>query len=149
MIVSNDTAIVVNYPNTRGDHGRYTLSDQRDYFSKFEGGSNRIFELALHNVVYGDLLAYTEQCDQIFDTYKVYQNQCSEIFDNHYLPQFEDNTVMMDRYHDDRREFHRRIFDVYRYAKTSLAVLGENTVFHSVKRIQTNPQLDTGSFLLQ
>lgn len=149
MIVINN-AIVVNYPNQRGDVGRYPLVDQRDYFRKFDCGSNAIFELALHNVVNGDLLAYTEQCTEIYDAhYRAYEAQCSEIFDNHYFPQFQDNTVVMESYHDDRREFNRRIFDVYRYAKTSLAVLGENTGFSMVRRLSTNPKFDSGSFLLK
>jgi hypothetical protein len=149
MILSNN-AIVVNYPNQRGDAGRYPLFDQRDYFKKFEGGSNHIFELALNNVVGGDLLAYTDSCNEIYDSYyRAYEVQCSEVFDNHYFPQFQDNTVNLKHYHDDRREFNRRIFDVYRYAKTSLAVLGENTGFSMVRRLSTNPQFDSGSFLLK
>jgi hypothetical protein len=149
MIVSNN-ALVVNYPNQRGDAGRYPLFDQRNYFRKFDGGSNSIFELALQNVVHGDLLAYTEQCSEIYNSYyKAYEAQCGEVFDNHYFPQFQDNTVDMTRYHDDRREFNRRIFDVYRYAKSSLAVLGENTGFSMVRRLSTNPKFDSGSFLLK
>lgn len=149
-MVETSNAIVVNYPNQRGDVGRYSLIDQRNYFSKFEGGSYRIFELALFNVVHGDLLAYTEQCDQIYDTYyKEYVSQCSEIFDNHYFPRFEDNTVSMTLYHDDRREFHRRIFDLYRYAKSSVAVLGDNPGFSHVNRLYINSEFDSGSFILK
>lgn len=149
-MMNTSKSIVVNYPNTRGDSGRYALFDQRDYFRKFEGGSSSIFEIALNNVVSGDLLAYTEQCGEIYDSYyRVYETQCSEVFDNYYLPLFQNNAMDMQRYHDDRREFNRRIFDVYRYAKTSLAVLGENTGFSMVRRLSTNPQFDSGSFLLK
>jgi hypothetical protein len=150
FMVGPTNTIVVNYPNQRGDVGRYSLIDQRNYFSKFEGGSYRIFELALFNVVHGDLLAYTEQCEEIYDTYyKAYELQCSEIFDNLYLPSFEDNSIIMASYHNDRREFHRRIFDVYRYAKSSLAVLGPDPGFSHVTRLTLDHNLDSGSFILR
>lgn len=148
-MVGTTNTIVVNYPNQRGDVGRYSLTDQRNYFSKFEGGSYRIFELALFNVVHGDLASYAEQCEEIYDAYQDYKNQCSEIFDNHYDLRLQDNTFDMAAYHDDRREFQRRIVDIYRYAKTSLAVLGNNPGFTHVNRLSLNQRFDSGSFILR
>lgn len=135
MVANNQFAIVVNYPNQVGDHGRYELRDQREYFNKFDGGADYIFELALQNVIDGDLLAYTEQC--------------AAIFDRHYQIRFEENTMNFALYQHDRREFNRRIFDIYRYAKSSLGCLGENLGFSMVKRIATNRIFDSTSYLLK
>lgn len=135
MVASNNYAIVVGYPNQIGDCGRYELGDQRMYFSKFDGGASLIFELALCNAVSGDLIAYTEQCN--------------ELLDNYYQSRFEENTVSIEQYQHDRREFNRRIFDIYRYAKSSLSSLGENLGFSTVKRIATNRKFDSSKFLLK
>lgn len=135
MIATNCNAIVVAYPNQIGNYGRYELSDQRLYFSKFYCGASGIFELALHNAISGSLLEYIESCNDILDQY--------------YEIRFEENTTSIDLYHDDHREFNRRIFDIYRYAKTSLGALGENLGFSMVKRIATNRRFDSGTFLLK
>lgn len=132
--VSN-VSIVVGYPNQVGDAGRYTLRDQRDYFSKFDGGASRTFGMALSNVVAGDLLNYTEHCN--------------EVFDNHYQVFFDENTARMDDYNAERREFNRRIFDIYRFAKTSVGVLGTDLPFTKVKQLTHNQSFDTGMFLLR
>lgn len=131
----NNNALVVGYPNQIGDSGRYTLADQRTYFSKFQCGSNHIFELALQHVVCGDLLDFNDQCDMIFDS--------------HYQLLIEENTTDLKKYQNDRREFFRRTFDIYRYAKTSLQYLGEELGFTKVKRLTYNSQFDSGTFLLR
>lgn len=144
------TSIVVNYPNTVGISGRYTLRDQRTYFSKFEGGASYVFELALRNVVDGDLLNYTDQCGSLFEKkYINYSDKCNEIFDTLYQVLFEENTTVLDEYHTERREFSRRIFDIYRFAKTGLGVLGDDLPFSSVKKLTYDKQFDSGSFLLK
>lgn len=148
-MIANNNAIVVNYPNSRGDFGRYDLCDQREYFTKFEGGVTRIFELALQNTVDGDLLEFSSECNKIFDAKQNYENQCFEVFDNYYLQQPFDGGVSAQLYSDDRREFQRRIFDIYRYAKTSLACLGDNCGFSMVQRLKANPKFETCSFLLK
>lgn len=134
MSAEHRNAIVVNYPNQVGDTGRYALSDQRDYFSKFYCGSSFIFELALSHALDGDLLSF--------------QTACGEIFDQHYHVRFDENTANLIEYTADRREFYRRTFDLYRYAKTSLNALGKNHGFTTVRRLSTNHRFDTGSFLL-
>lgn len=132
--MSTETAVVVSYPNHAGDSGRYELADQRSYFSRFTIGSNFMFELALKHVISGDLLSFHEECEEIFES--SFQVMLSE------------NTMRMDNYHDVRREFQRRTFDLYRYAKSSLHKLGENPGFTSVKRLSTNHRFDSGKFLL-
>lgn len=134
MIV-NTNALVVRYPNLVGDCGRYELRDQRTYFSKFQGGASYIFELALYNLVCGDL--------------QQYELWCNDIFDNYYLVLFEENTTTREAYHDDRREFNRRIFDIYRFAKSSLSSVGQNLGFSSVTKLAFNRTFDTSSFLVK
>lgn len=135
-MILNNNAIVVNYPNQVGDYGRYPLRDQREYFSKFEGGASYIFELALRNVVDGSGVV-------------TFADQCSEVLERYYDFCFAVNAVTMQQYHEDRREFQRRIFDIYRYAKSSLGVLGEDLGFSLVRRIATNRNFDSSSFLLK
>ena len=132
----NHNAIVVNYPNQVGDCGRYELRDQRMYFSKFNDGASKIFELALEHLL----------CDEL--DLLTYVSDCSVIFDHHYHERFEENTATFSEYHLDQREFHRRIFDIYRFAKTSVGVLGKDHGLSTVKRIAHNRSFDTGSFLL-
>ncbi len=136
-----ENAIVVGYPNTRGDVGRYSLADQRDYFGRFYCGSSHIFELALNHALGGDLLSF--------------QDQCSSIFENHFQVLLDENTIALEEnslglpsYQSERREFYRRTFDLYRYAKTSLAVLGKELPFTHVKRLSSNHRFDSGTFLL-
>jgi hypothetical protein len=131
----NNNAVIVSYPNQAGDPGRYDLRDQRAYFSQFEGGASYVFELALENAICGDLLDFNAACN--------------EYFDNQYTHCFEDNSITLEEYHTVKKEFNRRIFDVYRFAKTSLNRLGENPGFSMVKRISTNRKFDSGSFLLK
>lgn len=128
-------AIVVNYPNQVGDAGRYTLRDQRDFFSRFEGGARTLFGIALQNVLGGDLLHFQEQVGEVFESY--YQSRLDE------------NTATMSMYQQDQREFYRRTFDIYRFAKTSLTCLGENPGFCQVKQLASNQRFDSGSFLLK
>ena len=72
-----------------------------------------------------------------------------EVFEHHYAPQFEDNTVKIGTYLADAREYQRRVFDIYRYAKTSLQPLGEDLPFKTVRKFSTNKEFDTGTFLLR
>ncbi|BAW18984.1 hypothetical protein [Ralstonia phage RP12] len=141
-----NNAIVVGYPNQIGSSGRYELPDQRTYFSKFNelsGGSSQIFELALQHVLDHDLVDYFDQCVEIFDSY--------------YQILFDENTIDLEKYQIDRREFFRRTFDIYRYAKTSLIHLvpkkdNQDFVdypFSHVKRLSSNCQFDSGTFLLR
>jgi hypothetical protein len=134
MIVNNN-AVIVSYPNQAGDPGRYDLRDQRAYFTQFDGGSSYVFELALENALSGDLLDFNEACNTYFD------NQCILLF--------ADNSITLDDYHKLRKEFNRRIFDIYRYAKTSLARLGDEPGFSKVVKLSANPKFDSGSFLLK
>lgn len=133
----NHNAIVVSYPNLVGDCGRYELRDQRLYFSKFNDGASKIFELALEHLLCNELDLLT------------YVGDCGVIFDHHYHERFEENTTTFDAYHRDQREFNRRIFDIYRFAKTSLGALGKDHRLSEVKRIAVNRTFDTGSFLLK
>jgi hypothetical protein len=133
MIARN--AIVVNYPNPIGDAGRYSLRDQRDFFSRFDGGASAVFGVALENVLDGDMLHFFEQIDNVFESY--------------YQMRLDENTATMEMYQADKREFYRRTFDVYRFAKTSLKRLGENAGLSEVKRIAANCKFDSGSFLLK
>ena len=135
--MDNHNALVVNYPNQIGDCGRYGLRDQRSYFSKFEGGASLIFQLALEHIL----------CEELDIT--TFAADCSVIFDQHYFQRFEENSTSLFEYHADQREFNRRIFDIYRFAKSSLGVLGKNHGLSAVKRIANNRTFDTGSFLLR
>lgn len=134
MTVLDNNAIVVNFPNYIGDEGRYDLRDQRAYFSQFDGGVSYVFQLALEHVIDGDLLSFHKQCE--------------EYRDNHYHELFQYGQVNLAHYYRDRKEFQRRIFDIYRYAKTSLAALG-NVNLLDVKRLSTNRNFDTASFLVK
>jgi hypothetical protein len=134
-MIQNNNAVIVSYPNQVGDPGRYELRDQRKYFSQFDGGASLVFQLALENAVDGDLLAFNELCN--------------EYFDNQYSNYLDDNSMTLDVYHIEKKEFNRRIFDIYRYAKTSLATLGDDPGFSTVKRVVINHKFDTGSFLLK
>lgn len=143
-------AMIVNYPNTRGEPGRYSLDDQRDYFNKFEGGSCHIFQLALANALSGDLLKYSSECTVLFDCYyQNYTTACLEIFDNHYDLAWNENTVTPQLYSEDQKEFNRRIFDLYRYAKTSVAAIVPDKDCFTVSKIAGNPQFDSGVFLIR
>ena len=133
--VFDNQAIVVSYPNQIGDVGRYDLRDQRTYFSQFDGGAQYIFQLALENIIDGDLLAFHQQC--------------LEYRDNHYHEDLQYNMVDLAEYHRNKREFQRRIFDIYRFAKTSLKSLGDETDFSRVSRLSTNHVFDTGSFIIK
>lgn len=146
MILDNN-AVVVSYPNQAGDPGRYDLRDQRSYFEQFDGGASRVFQLALENTIHGDLLEFHETCNEYFDSQ--FSTVCNETFDNQYGLCLEDNSLTLAQYHIAKKEFNRRIFDVYRFAKTSLARLGENPGFSTVRRIATNRTFDSGSFLLK
>lgn len=128
-------SVVVNYPNTFGDSGRYDLKDQRAYFKQFEGGSRYVFRLALENALHGDLLSYSEQCDNCLD--------------NHYQLMFDENITTLELYHDARKEFKRRTLDIYRYARTTLKPLGEELPFLNVSVLSVNPEFDTASFILK
>jgi hypothetical protein len=127
--------LLVRYPNQIGNCGRYTLNDQREYFSRFEGGAIRFFGVALQHALTGDLLSFQEECAEIFETY--------------YQPQFADNTASIAMYHDEQREFFRRTFDLYRYAKTSIGHLGDELPFIHVRPLDFNHRFDTGAFLLR
>lgn len=134
-MMQNNNAIVVSYPNQIGDCGRYELRDQRTYFSKFEGGSSYFFELALNTVLTHDLPQYCEWCNEAFDV--------------HYVQQFEENTTNLEVYNDDRRNFNRRCFDLYRFAKSSLSSIDPELGFSSITRIATNHKFDSSSFLVR
>jgi hypothetical protein len=136
-MTNHNNAIVVSYPNLIGDCGRYGLRDQRTYFSKYEDGAIKIFELALDHLINDklDLLMYADCCHEIFEQY--------------YQTRFDENSISLSDYHIDQREFGRRIFDVYRFAKSSLSVLGKDHGLSTVKRLVTNRAFDTGSFLLK
>lgn len=133
--MSNRNTVVVSYPNTVGDAGPYTVVDQREYFSRFDGGARQVFELALSNCVDGDIVSF--------------QAKCNEIFENYYAPQFLDNTANLNTYNVDQKEFYRRTINVYRYAKTSLARLSPQFKFNTVVRLKDNQKFDSGSFLLK
>lgn len=133
----NHNSLVVNYPNQVGDCGRYELRDQRSYFSKFEGGASYIFELALEHILYDELDLLTYACD------------CNDIFDQHYNERFAENSTSLSSYHIDRREFNRRIFDMYRFARSTVGALGKDHKLSTVKRISTNNAFDTCSLLLR
>ena len=137
QFMNNHNALVVNYPNQIGDCGRYELRDQRSYFSKFEDGASFIFELALFHILSDELDVTTFAAD------------CGLIFDQHYHQRFAENSTSLPAYHADQREFNRRIFDIYRFAKSTLGVLGKNHGLSAVKRIATNRSFDSGSFLLK
>ena len=130
-------ALVVNYPNLIGDCGRYGLRDQRTYFSKYEDGAIKIFELALDHLINDKL------------DLPMYADRCNEIFEQHYQIRFEENSISLTDYHLDQREFGRRIFDIYRFAKSTISVLGKNHGLSVVKRIATNRTFDSCSFLLK
>lgn len=143
-------AMIVNYPNTRGESGRYPLADQRNYFSKFEGGSCRIFQLALANALSGNLLKYSAECTIIFDCYyNQYTTACLEIFDNHYDVRWNENTVTPLMYSEDIKEFNRRILELYRYAKSSVSAIVPDKDVFDVTKISGNPQFDSGVFLIK
>lgn len=135
--MDNHNSLVVNYPNQIGDCGRYELRDQRTYFSKFEGGASKIFEMALEHILCDgyDLMTYIAEANAIFD--------------QHYHQRFAENSTSLQEYHNDQREFNRRIFDIYRFAKSSLGALGKNHGLSTVKRIAFNRTFDSGSFLLK
>lgn len=128
-------SVVVNYPNTFGDSGRYDLKDQRAYFKQFEGGARYVFRLALENAIWGDLLSYSEQCDNCLDS--------------HYQLMLDENVMSIEHYHDAQREFKRRTLDIYRYACTTLKPLGEELPFLNVSVLSVNPEFDTASFILK
>ena len=135
--MNNHNALIVNYPNQVGDCGRYELHDQRSYFSKFACGASHIFELALEHILSDELDLMTYVAD------------CNVIFDQHYIERFEENSTSLEEYHNDQREFNRRIFDVYRFAKSTLGAIGKDHGLSVVKRIAFNRNFDTGSFLLK
>lgn len=128
------SGIVIGFPNTVGDPGRYDLRDQRTYFHQFDGGASYVFQLALENVLGGDLLAYNEQCN--------------EYMDGHYHELFFDNSMTLVNYHKNKKEFNRRILDIYRYAKTSMSVLGKHD-FTEVRRFYTDKILDSSLFIIK
>lgn len=144
--LSTASSMLIRYPNNIGDSGRYTLTDQREYFSKFPGGSCRFFQLALENVLCGDLLEYVNQCTNLYDLYK---EQCDGIFDTVYAPLVADNTFNEQDYLDESREYSRRIFDIYRYAKSSVAPVGIDRDINTVQLVLSNPRFDTGAFLIR
>lgn len=131
---SGDPTIVINYPNTVGVMRRYDLKDQRAYFTQFDIGVYDVFRLSLENIIAGDLLNYSKTCNAIFD--------------NHCKLMFRDNTIKLNDYNTNKKEFNRRIFDVYRYAYSSLETLGK-TPFTQVVPLSQNTQLDIGSFVLR
>lgn len=150
VVMLAEPSMVIGYPNQVGDIGRYELRDQRSYFSKFEGGACYMFELALNNIVDGDLLNYADQCSGLFTKhYNYYSDQCYELFDSHCQVLFDENTLSAATFHADRREFNRRIFDIYRYAKSSVAATVPDKPFISVKKISTNHKYDSGLFLIK
>ena len=134
--MNNHNALVVNYPNQIGDCGRYELRDQRSYFSKFEGGASLIFQLALEHIL----------CDELDIT--TFAADCGVIFDQHYFQRFEENSTSLPAYHADQREFNRRIFDIYRFAKTALHGLGDNHNLSKVRMLSRNKRFDAASFIL-
>lgn len=142
--------MIVSYPNNLGQSGRYSLIDHRDYFRKFSGGSLGIFHLALTNVLDGDLINYVEQCDiKRSLSYMTFTDNCDPIFDNTFGNSVEDNTMSINQFANEAREFNRRIFDIYRYAKTSVAHLGIPKSGLSVKKIHESPKFDSGAFLIK
>ncbi len=150
LVTPVEPSMVIGFPNQVGDIGRYELRDQRSYFSKFDGGSCHVFELALNNIVDGDLLNYADQCSDLFiKHYRYYSDQCTELFDNCYQVMFDENTVDQKTFQLDKREFNRRIFDIYRFAKSSVAATIPVKPFTSVKKISTNPKYDSGRFLIK
>lgn len=130
----NNQAVVISYPNQVGDAGRYTLIDQRNYFSRFNGGARHFFCMALEAIIHGSLAEYEKDCQLLFDAY--------------YDALINENTASVKSYPDDRTEFARRIFDIYRYAKTSIDALGPATSFDKVRQLSLNRRFDTGSFIL-
>lgn len=150
LVVPAKPDMIVSYPNTLGQSVRYSLQDHREYFRKFSGGSMSIFQLALENVLDGDLLSFAEQCDlKRTSTYGVYKEKCEPIFDNCYGGQLDENTISINQYVTESREFGRRIFDLYRYAKTSVAHLGIPKTGLSVKKIHELPEFDSGAFVIK
>lgn len=142
--------MIVSYPNTLGQSVRYSLQNHREYFRKFSGGSMGIFQLALENVLDGDLVSFAEQCNlKRISTYGEYKDKCEPIFDNCYGSQLDENTISVDQYVTEYREFNRRIFDIYRYAKTSVSHLGIPKTGLSVKKIHESPKFDSGAFLIK
>lgn len=134
MVQYNSNALVVCYPNQIGECGRYTLRDQRSYFKKFDICSSSFFEMAIAEVIDGDLLSYFGKCDAVFE--------------QHYQRLFDENTTSITAYHVDKREFNRRVFDIYRYARSSLRCLGSATVFTKVAALKRNSLFDSASFVL-
>ena len=150
QVVPARPEMIVSYPNTIGQSVRYSLIEHRDYFRKFSGGSLGIFQLALENVLDGDLVSFAEQCDlKRTGTYSAYKDKCEPIFDNCFGDRLDDNTISINQYVIESREFSRRIFDIYRYAKTSVAHLGIPKTGLSVKKIQESPKFDSGAFLIK
>lgn len=129
------SSIVVNYPNSFGDTGRYELKDQRAYFKQFDYGVSHLFYIALRNTLSGDLLSYSDECNEYFDI--------------HYDALFSNNAISLEQYQENRKEFNRRIFDIYRYARTSLKTLGEDLPYSHVDMLSYDDTYHTASFILK
>lgn len=94
--------ILFTFPGSSGDHGRYELFDQENYYKKFPGGLVRFFVDSVEHRLNGDLLSFMDSCEEVF--LQSYREISQLITTEHYTL--------------DRREFMRRCFDIWRYTTT-------------------------------
>ncbi len=129
MNVDHPKYVIASYPESPMEcENEYSWDSMVTYFSRFPGGLEYFVRMAYYFYVQEDGRGLA-----------AYNHHCTEIFDNSYQPLFEENTVLFDRYASDRRELHRRLLQLYRYACQSLHPVKEQLTNYHVRQSNLTP----------
>lgn len=127
----NKLPVLLTYPASTGDLGRYTEEEMRKYFSKFPGGVAAIVTTALEQRIRGGLLEYHDATEVMFDA-------CVEPISG---------LITADIYSREKREFYRHCFDIWRYVATATREADLNGM--EIAQAVPSKNLDRVTFLLK
>lgn len=102
--------LLLTYPSSTGDYGRYTNEDQREYFKKYPGGVTDIVRMAVYHRLQGDILSFYDEA--------------SLVFNSAITPIGE--LITQEHYAQEQREFRRRCFDIWRFITTVMVNVDTN-----------------------
>lgn len=122
--------LLLTYPSSNGDCGRYTNEDQRNYFKKFPGGVTDVVRAALKHKLEGDILSYHDE------TMLIFNGAIAPI----------GGMITQEHYAAEQREFFRRCFDIWRFITT--VVVNVETDHYKIRKETKGINTDRISFLI-